>query len=66
MARYQCRACNFDGPAEWQGVLTCPRCRSTTQVRAAVATMEMTDQELQQLKSMKMDPRHDHLDAELE
>jgi hypothetical protein len=66
MARYQCRACDFDGPAEWRGTLACPRCGSTTQVRAAIAIAEMTDEEINAIASSRMDARHDHLDAELE
>jgi predicted RNA-binding Zn-ribbon protein involved in translation (DUF1610 family) len=46
MARYQCRACGFDGQAAWTGDLVCPRCGSHTAVRAAVATEERTDAEL--------------------
>ncbi len=43
MARYQCRACGFDGHAAWTGELACPRCGSRIAVRAAIATREMTD-----------------------
>jgi uncharacterized Zn finger protein (UPF0148 family) len=46
MARYQCRACGFDGQAAWNGDLVCPRCGSRTAVRAAVATEERPDAEL--------------------
>jgi uncharacterized Zn finger protein (UPF0148 family) len=46
MARYQCRACGFDGQGAWHGELVCPRCGSRTAVRAAVATEERTDAEL--------------------
>jgi uncharacterized Zn finger protein (UPF0148 family) len=46
MARYQCRACGFDGHAVWVGELVCPRCGSRTEVRAAIATREMTDADL--------------------
>ena len=46
MARYQCRACGFDGHAAWNGDLVCPRCGSHTALRAAVATEERTDVEL--------------------
>ena len=46
MARYQCRACGFDGHAEWVGELVCPRCGSRTAVRAAIAIGEMTDVDL--------------------
>jgi uncharacterized Zn finger protein (UPF0148 family) len=46
MARYQCRACGFDGQGAWHGALVCPRCGSRTTVRAAVATEERTDAEL--------------------
>jgi uncharacterized Zn finger protein (UPF0148 family) len=46
MARYQCRACGFDGHAAWDGDLMCPRCGNRTAVRAAVAAEEMTDAEL--------------------
>ncbi len=46
MARYQCRACGFDGHAEWVGELVCPRCGSRTEVRAAIAVEEMTGVEL--------------------
>ena len=42
MARYQCRACGFDGQGTWHGALVCPRCGS----RTAVATEERTDAEL--------------------
>jgi uncharacterized Zn finger protein (UPF0148 family) len=46
MARYQCRACGFDGHTAWTGDLVCPRCGSRTAVRAAIAVAEMTDEEL--------------------
>jgi hypothetical protein len=46
MARYQCRACGFDGHAASNGDLVCPRCGSRTAVRAAIAAEEMTDAEL--------------------
>jgi uncharacterized Zn finger protein (UPF0148 family) len=46
MARYQCRACGFDGHAAWTGDLVCPRCGSHTAVRVALAVAEMTDAEL--------------------
>jgi hypothetical protein len=51
MARYQCRACDFDGRAAWHGVLVCPRCGSTTQVRVALATEEMTAQEMHAIQT---------------
>jgi hypothetical protein len=44
----------------------CPRCGSTTQVHAAIAAGEMTEQDIELLRSAKMDPRHDHPDAQLE
>jgi DNA-directed RNA polymerase subunit RPC12/RpoP len=46
MARYQCRACGFDGQGTWHGALVCPRCGSRTAVRVALATAERTDAEL--------------------
>ena len=46
MARYQCRACGFDGHAAWAGALACPRCGSRTEVRAAIGVEEMTEAEL--------------------
>jgi ribosomal protein L37AE/L43A len=46
IARYQCRACGFDDHALWNGVLVCPKCGSTTEVRAAIATAEMTDAQI--------------------
>jgi len=46
MARYQCRACGFDGQGAWQGELVCPRCGSRTAVRVALAVEEMTDADL--------------------
>jgi uncharacterized Zn finger protein (UPF0148 family) len=46
MARFQCRACGFDGHAAWTGELVCPRCSTHTAVRAAGATEERTDAEL--------------------
>ena len=46
MARYQCRACGFDGHAEWVGELVCPRCGSRTAVRAAIGVEEMTEADL--------------------
>ena len=46
MARYQCRACGFDGHAEWVGELVCPRCGSRTAVRAAIGAEEMTEADL--------------------
>lgn len=45
MARFQCAACSFDGHATWAGELVCPRCGSTTGVRAAIGMEEMTDRE---------------------
>jgi predicted RNA-binding Zn-ribbon protein involved in translation (DUF1610 family) len=51
MARYQCRACGFDGHSEWAGELICPRCGNRTEVRAAIATEEMTDAELTAIKA---------------
>ena len=50
MTRYQCRACGFDGRAEWRGVLVCPHCDSATHVRAALATEEMTVRDLHSLE----------------
>jgi uncharacterized Zn finger protein (UPF0148 family) len=46
MARYQCRACRFDGQGAWNGELVCPRCGSRTAVRVAMAVAEMTDAEV--------------------
>ena len=46
MARYQCRACGFDGEGAWHGELVCPRCGNRTAVRVALAVEEMTDAEL--------------------
>jgi predicted Zn-ribbon and HTH transcriptional regulator len=46
MARYQCRACGFDDHAPWDGNLECPRCRSSTEVRVAMATEEFTEEEV--------------------
>ena len=46
MARYQCRACGFDGQDAWNGALVCPRCGSRTAVRVAMAIAEMTDAEV--------------------
>ena len=46
MARYQCRACGFDGQGAWQGELVCPRCGSRMAVRVALAVEEMTDADL--------------------
>lgn len=45
MARFQCAKCLFDDHATWAGELVCPRCGSTTGVRAAVQIEEMTDSE---------------------
>ncbi len=46
MARYQCRACDFDGYATWNGKLVCPRCNNCTEVRAAIPVEEMTEVEV--------------------
>jgi len=46
MARYQCRACGFDGQGAWHGALVCPRCGSRTAVRVALAVEEMTNADL--------------------
>ena len=46
MARYQCRACGFDGHAAWVVELVCPTCGSRTEVRAAIGVEEMTEAEL--------------------
>lgn len=51
MARYQCRACGFDGHAEWAGELMCPCCGNRTKVRVAITTEEMTDAELAAIKA---------------
>ncbi len=45
MARFQCVKCLFDGQSTWAGELVCPRCGSTTGVRAAIGMKEMTDRE---------------------
>ena len=47
MARFQCRACGFDGRAEWEGKLRCPSCGDTDRVRAAMATGELTEAEME-------------------
>jgi len=46
MARYQCRACGFDGQGTWRGALVCPRCGRRTAVRMALAVEEMTETDL--------------------
>jgi len=46
MARYQCRACGLDDHAPWDGNLVCPRCGSRTEVRAAIAVEEFTEEEV--------------------
>jgi rubredoxin len=46
MARYQCRACGFEGGGAWHGDLVCPRCGSRTAVRVALAVAEMTEADL--------------------
>ena len=46
MARFQCRACGFDGEAPWDGRLVCPRCGSDADVRAAYAVEEMTEEDV--------------------
>jgi len=46
MARYQCRACGFDGEGAWHGELVCPRCGSRPAVRVALAVEEMTEADL--------------------
>ncbi len=51
MARYQCRACGFDGHTEWAAELVCPRCGSRTEVRAAIATREMADADMAALEA---------------
>jgi len=56
MARYQCRACEFDGHAEWVGELVCPRCGSRIEVRAATRVEEMTEADLAALEAAIPDP----------
>ena len=46
VARFQCRACGFDGSAAWQGELTRPRCGDATQVRVAMAIEETSETDL--------------------
>jgi hypothetical protein len=46
MARYQYRACGFDGRGAWHCELVCPRCGSRTAVRAAIAAEGITDAEV--------------------
>ncbi|MGH7077815.1 MAG: hypothetical protein ACREFU_06910 [Acetobacteraceae bacterium] len=46
MARYQCRACGFEGQDAWNGDLVCPRCGDRTAVRVAMAVAEMTEAEV--------------------
>ena len=46
MARFQCRACGFEGNAPWDGRLICPHCRNDHEVRAAIAAEEMTEGEI--------------------
>jgi len=50
MARFQCGPCGYDDHAAWAGELVCPRCGGTEGVRAAIATEEMTDREVQWLE----------------
>jgi hypothetical protein len=45
MARHQCRGCNFDDRAPWNGVLVCPGCGSITAVRAAIGIEETSEAE---------------------
>jgi uncharacterized Zn finger protein (UPF0148 family) len=51
MARYQCRACGFDGHSVWHGDLVCPRCGSRTAVRVALAVEEMTEADLSAIEA---------------
>jgi len=51
MARYQCRACGFDGQGAWHGDLVCPRCGSRTAVRVALAVEEMTEADLAEIEA---------------
>lgn len=46
MARYQCRACGFEGVSAWTGELVCPMCHGQTAVRAAIGVEEMTEADL--------------------
>ncbi len=54
MARYQCRACRFDGEGAWHGELVCPRCGSRTAVRVVLAVAEMTDADLAAIKAVAL------------
>jgi uncharacterized Zn finger protein (UPF0148 family) len=56
MARFQCRQCGFDGHGEWAGKLVCPACGSTTGVRAAMAAIEMTEEEIQMIARSEYGP----------
>jgi predicted RNA-binding Zn-ribbon protein involved in translation (DUF1610 family) len=47
VVRFQCSACSFDDHATWAGELVCPRCGTTTAVRAAIGIEEMTDHEVE-------------------
>lgn len=64
MARFQCSACSFNDHATWAGELVCPRCGSTTGVRAAIGMEEMTDREAEALTALAAQWSEDGDDAE--
>jgi predicted RNA-binding Zn-ribbon protein involved in translation (DUF1610 family) len=55
MARFKCDACGFDGEREWQGQKACPECGEIRRLRVAIATQEMTDQEVDWLEALLQD-----------
>ncbi|MDX3806558.1 MAG: hypothetical protein QHC89_09165 [Bosea sp. (in: a-proteobacteria)] len=52
MARFKCDACGFDGEREWAGQKACPECGEVRRLRVAIATNEMTDQEIERLEAL--------------
>ena len=56
MARFQCRACGFEGHGIWTGELICPACGGREKVRAAVATSEITEKEIAEIEAAFKEP----------
>lgn len=55
MARFKCDACGFDGEREWTGQKACPECGEVRRLRVAMATNEMTDQEIERLEALLLE-----------
>ena len=46
MARYQCRACGFDGLAPWSGKPVCPGCGDRAKVRVVLPAQDRAEVDL--------------------